>query len=78
MGNTAEAVANEFNISREDQDEFALSHMKALNVCTKIVFKIKLFLLKHIKTILITMENEQQKATLSKKTCQQKALVWKH
>lgn len=32
MGNTAEAVANEFNISREDQDEFAYnSHMKALN-----------------------------------------------
>ena len=31
MGNTAEAVANEFNISREDQDEFAYnSHMKAL------------------------------------------------
>ena len=31
MGNTAEAVANEFNVSREDQDEFAYnSHMKAL------------------------------------------------
>lgn len=31
MGNTAEAVANEFNVSREDQDEFAFnSHMKAL------------------------------------------------
>lgn len=31
MGNTAEAVANEFNVSREDQDEFALnSHLKAL------------------------------------------------
>ena len=31
MGNTAEAVANQFNISREDQDEFAFnSHMKAL------------------------------------------------
>ena len=31
MGNTAEAVANEFNIAREDQDEFAYnSHMKAL------------------------------------------------
>ncbi|TYP97493.1 acetyl-CoA acyltransferase [Tenacibaculum adriaticum] len=31
MGNTAEAVANEFNISREDQDKFALeSHNKAL------------------------------------------------
>jgi acetyl-CoA acyltransferase len=31
MGNTAEAVANQFNVSREDQDEFAFnSHMKAL------------------------------------------------
>ena len=31
MGNTAEAVANEFNVSREDQDEFAFnSHIKAL------------------------------------------------
>jgi len=31
MGNTAEAVANQFKISRQDQDEFAFnSHMKAL------------------------------------------------
>ena len=31
MGNTAEAVANQFNVSRDDQDEFAYnSHMKAL------------------------------------------------
>lgn len=31
MGLTAEAVANEYNVSREDQDEFAFnSHMKAL------------------------------------------------
>jgi acetyl-CoA acyltransferase len=31
MGNTAEAVANEYKISREDQDEFAYnSHVKAL------------------------------------------------
>ncbi len=32
MGNTAEAVAQEFKVSREDQDEFAYnSHQKALN-----------------------------------------------
>lgn len=32
MGNTAEAVAQQFKVSREDQDEFAYhSHMKALN-----------------------------------------------
>ena len=31
MGNTAEAVADQFKVSREDQDEFAYnSHMKAL------------------------------------------------
>ncbi len=31
MGNTAEAVANEYKVSRQDQDEFAYnSHMKAL------------------------------------------------
>ena len=31
MGNTAEAVANQFKVSREDQDEFAFnSHMNAL------------------------------------------------
>ena len=31
MGNTAEAVAQEYKVSREDQDEFALnSHLKAL------------------------------------------------
>lgn len=32
MGNTAEAVAEKYNVSRADQDEFAFnSHMKALN-----------------------------------------------
>lgn len=32
MGNTAEAVADKYNVSRADQDEFAFnSHMKALN-----------------------------------------------
>ena len=36
MGNTAEAVANQFNISRKDQDEFAYnSHMKALRAQTE-------------------------------------------
>ena len=36
MGNTAEAVANQFNVSREDQDEFAYqSHMKALKAQTE-------------------------------------------
>ncbi|WP_439880464.1 thiolase family protein [Pontibacter sp. MBLB2868] len=40
MGLTAEAVANDYNVSREDQDEFALkSHQKALNAIEKGYFK---------------------------------------
>jgi acetyl-CoA acyltransferase len=40
MGLTAEAVAKEFNVSREDQDVFALnSHKKALNAIEKEYFK---------------------------------------
>jgi acetyl-CoA acyltransferase len=36
MRNTAEAVANQFNISREDQDKFAYqSHMKALKALSE-------------------------------------------
>ena len=36
MGNTAEAVANQFNVSRKDQDEFAYnSHMKAMRAQTE-------------------------------------------
>lgn len=40
MGLTAEAVADKWNISREDQDEFAFnSHQKALNAIDKGYFK---------------------------------------
>lgn len=40
MGNTAEAVANQFKVSREDQDEFAYnSHMKALEALKNDKFK---------------------------------------
>jgi len=40
MGLTAEAVAGDYNVSREDQDEFALkSHQKALNAIEKGYFK---------------------------------------
>ena len=40
MGLTAEAVANEFKVSRHDQDEFAYnSHMKALKALEEGVFK---------------------------------------
>ncbi|TRZ43694.1 acetyl-CoA C-acyltransferase [Robertkochia solimangrovi] len=40
MGLTAEAVANQYKVSREDQDEFAFnSHMKALNAIKEGKFK---------------------------------------
>ncbi len=40
MGLTAEAVANEFNVSREDQDAFAFnSHKKAINAIKNGYFK---------------------------------------
>ena len=40
MGNTAEAVANQFHVSREDQDLFAyISHMKALKAQAEGRFK---------------------------------------
>lgn len=40
MGLTAEAVAKEFNVNREDQDQFAFeSHQKALNAIEKGYFK---------------------------------------
>lgn len=40
MGNTAEAVAQEFKVSREDQDEFAYnSHMKAIKAIDEGYFK---------------------------------------
>lgn len=39
MGLTAEAVANQFKVSREDQDEFAFnSHQKALNALDNSIF----------------------------------------
>ncbi len=40
MGNTAEAIANFYKISREDQDEFAFkSHQKAINAINSGFFK---------------------------------------
>ena len=40
MGLTAEAVAKQYNVSREDQDQFALnSHAKALNALENNIFK---------------------------------------
>lgn len=40
MGATAEAVANEYNVSREDQDQFAYrSHQRAINAINNGLFK---------------------------------------
>src|SRR5690606_33209757 len=40
MGLTAEAVAKEYNVSREEQDEFSYkSHAKAINAIEKGIFK---------------------------------------
>ena len=42
MGKTAENLANEFNISRDEQDEFALeSHQKAVAAAKKNIFMMK-------------------------------------
>ena len=44
MGLTAEAVANQYNVSREDQDEFSYnSHMKALKAIDEGTFKDDIF-----------------------------------
>ena len=44
MGLTAEAVAKEYNVSREQQDEFSLhSHQKALNAIKNGYFKSGIF-----------------------------------
>ena len=45
MGLTAEAVAKEFKVSREEQDEFALhSHEKAIKAIKRVSLRTRLFL----------------------------------
>jgi acetyl-CoA acyltransferase len=54
MGITAENVAQEFNISRQDQDQFALrSHKKALAAITKGLFKPEIVPVKFSETIYV-------------------------
>ena len=44
MGLTAEAVAKEYNVSREDQDEFSYhSHMKGSNAIQQGILKREYF-----------------------------------
>jgi len=62
MGLTAEAVAQEFNVSREDQDEFAYkSHMKALSAISEGRFKDDILPIEVEKVFLD--ENEKRQAT---------------
>lgn len=63
MGNTAEAVANQFKVSREDQDEFAYnSHMKALEALKNDKFKDQIVPISVEQTFL---DENQKKVTKS-------------
>lgn len=60
MGLTAEAVANEYNVSREDQDAFALnSHLKAMKAIKEGKFKEEIVPIKVSETYVD--ENEKKK-----------------
>jgi acetyl-CoA acyltransferase len=60
MGLTAEAVAKEYKVSREDQDAFALnSHLKAINAIKEGKFKEEIVPIKISETYLD--ENEKKK-----------------
>ena len=62
MGNTAEAVANQFKVSREDQDEFAFnSHMKALRAQAENRFQDQIAPIEVEETYLMKMEKKQPK-----------------
>jgi len=59
MGNTAEAVANQFNISREDQDKFAYeSHIKALKALSENRFQDQIAPIKVEETYLDSNEKK--------------------
>ncbi len=59
MGNTAEAIVQKYNISRDDQDEFAYySHMKAVNAISNGLFNDDIIPYKVIETSLDEKENK--------------------
>ena len=63
MGLTAEAVSKEYNISREQQDEFSLhSHQKAMNAITKGFFKSGILPMP-VEEIYVDKNNKKQKRT---------------
>src|ERR1017187_1742303 len=63
MGLTAEAVSKEYNVSREQQDEFSLhSHQKAMNAITNGYFKSGILPMS-IEEIYVDKNNKKQKRT---------------
>jgi len=62
MGLTAEAVAREYKVSREDQDQFALaSHQKAINAISKGLFKDEIVPVTIDETYLDSSEKKQSR-----------------
>lgn len=62
MGNTAEEVARRYNITREEQDEFALnSHNKALNAIDTGLFKDEIVPIEVEEIFLDENENKQKR-----------------
>ena len=66
MGLTAEAVAKEYNVTREDQDEFAFnSHQKALHAIKNSYFESGIVPITVNETYLDKNEKKQEKKYLS-------------
>lgn len=67
MGNTAEAVADQFKVSREDQDEFAFnSHRKALAALDSDRFQDQIVPIEVAETFLNDGKKETRKYTVTK------------
>ena len=63
MGNTAEAVAEKYNVNREDQDEFAFhSHQKAIHAIDNGLFVEDIFPVNVKETYLDSNEKKQEKS----------------
>jgi len=67
MGNTAEAVAEKYNVSRDDQDEFAYhSHMKALKALDEDRFQDQIVPIEVEETFLKDGKKTSKKYTVNK------------
>nr|WP_295872736.1 acetyl-CoA C-acyltransferase [uncultured Chitinophaga sp.] len=65
MGLTAEAVANEFKVSRQDQDEFSYkSHQKALNAIKEGYFKSGILPI-NVEEVYVDEKGKKQKRTFT-------------